>query len=66
MKFPSFFILKSHLGGKMTVVACAGTKVVPSYLLELHYPLSSTRFICFAVLPNDLGRRAAVQLQDRN
>ena len=49
--------------GKMTVVPRASTRVVPSYLLEVHYPLSSTQYICFAVLPNDLGRQEAVQLQ---
>ena len=46
-----------------TVVRRAGTRVVPSYLLEVHYPFCSTQYICFAVLSNDLGRQAAVQLQ---
>ena len=46
-----------------TVVPRAGTRVVPSYLLEVHYPFCTTEFICVAVLSNDLGRQAAVQLQ---
>ena len=32
-----------------TVVPRAGTRVVPSYLLEVHYPFSSTQYICFAI-----------------
>ena len=31
------------------VVPRAGTRVVPSYLLEVHYPFSSTQYICFAI-----------------
>ena len=33
--------------GKTTVVPRAGTRVVPSYLLEVHYPLCSTQYIMF-------------------
>ena len=47
----------------MTVVPRAGTRVVPSYLLEVHYPLSSTQYIGLAVLTEDLGRQAVIQLQ---
>ena len=46
-----------------SVVPRAGTRVVPSYLLEVHYPFCFTQYICFAILSNDLGRQAAVQLQ---
>ena len=67
-----FFLLNSHLGKwplylvhamGATVVPRAGTRVVPSDLLEVHYPFCSTQYICFALLSNDLGRQAAVQLQ---